>query len=126
MSPWSNELLQRITQSDDLHIAPLRDDLATSGHRLGSGRWSSTAICTCVRNSRWYRSAMKNKGGLIEAAGETIRVTFEPSDGDGINDGIDAVYQAKYSASQYLSPMVGARARAATVRITPRVEGGSS
>lgn len=69
---------------------------------------------------------MKNKGGLIEAAGETIRVTFKPVDGDGINDGIDAVYQAKYSASQYLSPMLGARARAATVRITPRVEGGSS
>ncbi|WP_246700647.1 DUF2255 family protein, partial [Rhizobium sp. PEPV16] len=39
-----------------------------------------------------------------------------------INDRIDDAYRAKYGKSQYLAPMVSARARAATVRITPRDE----
>ena len=39
-----------------------------------------------------------------------------------INDRIDDAYRAKYTDSHYLAPMVGTRARAATVRITPRPE----
>jgi Uncharacterized protein conserved in bacteria (DUF2255) len=39
---------------------------------------------------------------------------------DVINDGIDDAYRAKYGGSPYLSPMIGARARSATVRVMPR------
>ena len=49
----------------------------------------------------------------------TNDVVFE-SVGGPINDQIDDAYRAKYAGSPYLAPMVGARARAATVRITPR------
>lgn len=36
------------------------------------------------------------------------------------DDRVDEAYRAKYAGSPYLSPMVGDRARSATVRITPR------
>jgi aryl-alcohol dehydrogenase-like predicted oxidoreductase len=41
-----------------------------------------------------------------------------------INDGVDGAYRAKYKGSPYLAPMIGARARAATVRIVPQVSHG--
>jgi len=46
-------------------------------------------------------------------------VGFEPVEGD-VNERIDAGYRAKYAKSPYLAPMIGDRARAATVRIEPR------
>jgi hypothetical protein len=49
----------------------------------------------------------------------TKKVTFEPVDGL-VNDRIDVAYRAKYRGSPYLKPMIGAGARAATVRIMPR------
>jgi hypothetical protein len=49
----------------------------------------------------------------------TKEVTFEPVDGP-INDRIDDAYRAKYRSSSYLSPMIGAGARSATVKIVQR------
>jgi hypothetical protein len=46
-------------------------------------------------------------------------VTFEPVDGP-MNDRIDDAYRKKYRGSPYLSPMIGARARSAGVKIMPR------
>lgn len=122
MSQWNEDLLERIARSDDLHIAPLRDDLVT----FGTPTWIWSVVVDgnlYVRayngqNSRWHRSAMKNKRGRIETVGETIDVAFEPVDGD-LNDLVDAAYRAKYRTSQYLAPMIGDRARASTVRIRP-------
>jgi hypothetical protein len=56
------------------------------------------------------------------AVGLTRDVTFEPVVGP-IDDRIDAAYRAKYRGSPYLSPMIGARARAATVKVVPRDSG---
>ncbi len=53
------------------------------------------------------------------AAGMAKEVAFEPVNGP-INDRIDDAYRAKYRGSPYLKPMIGARARSATVKITPR------
>ena len=71
------------------------------------------------QDSRWYQAALKQKAGRIIAAGMTKEVTFEPVDGP-INDRIDDSYRAKYKSSSYLSPMIGARARSATIKIMPR------
>jgi hypothetical protein len=46
-------------------------------------------------------------------------VTFERVDGT-INNRIDDAYRAKYHGRPYLSPMIGARARAATVKVMLR------
>ncbi len=61
------------------------------------------------------------KAGRISAGGMTKEVTFEPIEGP-INNRIDDAYRAKYHGSPYLSPMIGARARSATVKVMPREE----
>ena len=124
MRTWTAERINEIASTDDLHIAPFRDD----GVTLGTPTWIWSVVVDdelYVRayngtSSRWYQAASKQKAGQITAAAETTDVVFEPVAGE-INDRIDAAYRAKYVSSPYLKPMIGDRARAATVRISPRV-----
>jgi hypothetical protein len=123
MATWSKDELRRIAEADDLHISPFREDGRTYG--TPTWIWSVAADDALYvrayhgRKSRWYQAAMREKAGRIAAAGMTKEVTFEPVDGP-MNDRIDEAYRAKYRGSPYLSPMIGARARAATVKIMPR------
>ena len=114
--------LKKIDEADDLHISPFRED----GKTYGTPTWIWAVMVDgdlYVRayngvNSRWYKSAIQQKAGRIQAAGMTIDVTFEPVQGE-IDNVIDEAYKKKYSSSPYLSPMISNRARAATVKITP-------
>src|SRR3954451_20933765 len=123
MSTWPKDELRKIAEADDLHISPLRED----GVTYGTPTWIwSVAVGDALyvrayngRDSRWYRAAVRQKAGRITAAGMTKEVTFEPV-GGSINDLIDDAYRAKYRESPYLSPMVGAGARSATVKVMPR------
>src|SRR5579862_8556892 len=123
MTAWPQDELRKIAEADDLHIAPFREDGITYG--TPTWIWSvavDAALYTRGYNgpdSRWYRAAVRQKAGRIIAAGTTREVTFEPVDGP-IQDRIDDAYRAKYRGSPYLKPMIGARARSATVRIMPR------
>jgi hypothetical protein len=125
MTTWSKDELRRIAEADDLHISPLRDDGVTCG--TPTWIWSVAvegALYVRAYNgqrSRWYQAALRQKAGQIVAAGMTKEVIFEPVDGP-INHQIDDAYRAKYSDSPYLSPMIGARARSATVKVVPRGE----
>src|SRR6185295_1954354 len=123
MTPWAKDQLHRIAEADDLHISPFRED----GVTYGTPTWT---WCVAVgdalyvrayngQKSRWYQAAVRQKAGRITAAGMTKEVTFEPVDGP-INDLIDDAYRAKYHGSPYLSPMIDARARSATVKVMPR------
>src|SRR3981081_2227277 len=127
MSTWSKDELRRISDADDLHIAPLRED----GMTYGTQTWIwSVAVDGALyvrgyngQNSRWYQAAVRQKAGRIIAAGMTQEVAFEPVHGptnDQIQDRVDDAYRAKYRGSPYLNPMIGKRARSATVRIMPR------
>ena len=106
-----------------MHISPFRED----GVTYGTPTWIwfvKVDDALYVRayngqNSRWYQAAVRQKAGRIISAGMLKEVTFEPVNGP-INDRIDDAYRAKYSGSPYLSPMVGARARSATVKVMPR------
>lgn len=123
MTTWLQDELRRIAGTDDLHIAPLRED----GVTYGTPTWIWSVVVDGVlyvrayngRNSRWYQAAMRQGAGRITAAGITREVAFEPAEG-AVNDRIDDAYRAKYHASPYLGPMISARARSATVRIVPR------
>jgi hypothetical protein len=123
MAGWTKDELQKISESDDLHIAPFRED----GITYGTPTWIwSVAVDDALyvrayngESSRWYQAAVRQIAGRIIAAGMTKEVTFEPVDGL-VNDRIDVAYRAKYRGNPYLKPMIGARARAATVRILPR------
>lgn len=123
MMSWPKEELRKIAQTDDLHISPLREDRTT----YGTPTWIwSVAVDDALyvrayngQNSRWYQAAIRQKAGRIIAAGVMKEITFEPVDGP-INDRIDDAYRAKYHESPYLGAMIGARARSATVKVTPR------
>jgi hypothetical protein len=120
---WTQEELAKIGATDDLHIAPYRDDGLTSG--TPTWIWSVVVDDALYvrayngRDSRWYKSAMKQKWGRMSAAGMTREVGFAPVDGP-INNRIDDAYRAKYSRSSYLGSMLSARARAATVKVDAR------
>ncbi len=123
MTTWPKDELRRIAEADDLHISPFRED----GKTYGTPTWIwSVAVDDALyvrayngRDSRWHQAALRQKAGRITAAGMTKEVTFDPVDG-AINDRINDAYRAKYKGSQYLSPMIGARARSATVKVMPR------
>jgi hypothetical protein len=129
MSPWNKNELRKIADADDLHIAPFRED----GVTYGTLTWIWSVVVEDAlyvrgyngQSSRWYQAAVRQKAGRITAAGMTKEVSFEPVDGP-INDRIDDAYRAKYKSSPYLSPMIGKRARSATIRIMPRETPASS
>lgn len=72
MTTWSEIDLRAIAESDDLHIAPLRED----GTTYGTPTWLwSVAVdgALYVRayngtDSRWYKAAVRQKAGRIVAA----------------------------------------------------------
>lgn len=123
MSVWTDEELGMMANSDDLHISPFRED----GKTYGTPTWIWSVVVDdglYVRayngqRSSWYQAAMRQKAGQITAAGITKQVDFEPVSG-AIQDRIDDAYRAKYSGNPYLRPMIGAAARSATVKVTPR------
>lgn len=123
MTAWNQAELRKISEADDLHIAPFRED----GKTYGTPTWIwSVAVDGQLyvrayngQSSRWHRAALRQKAGRITAAGTTKDVAFAPVEGP-INDRIDEAYRAKYRESPYLAPMVGERARSATVKITVR------
>ena len=97
----------------------------TTGSRTPTWIWS-VAVDDALyvrgyngQNSRWYQAAVRQKAGRIIAAGMAKEVVFEPVD-EPIKNRIDDAYRAKYRGSPYLNPMIGTRARSATVKIMPR------
>ena len=119
---WSANELESIAGTDDLHISPFRED----GKTYGTPTWIWSVVVDgdlYVRGfngqqSRWYQATLAQKAGRIRAASMTKEVVFE-SVGGPINDQIDDAYRAKYAGSPFLTPMIGRRARSATVRVTP-------
>jgi len=123
METRSRDELRKIAEADDLHISPFRED----GVTYGTPTWIWSVVIDGAlhvrayngKNSRWYKAAALQKAGRITVAGISKEVTFEAVDGS-INDRIDDAYRAKYDESPYLKPMIGARARSATIKVAPR------
>jgi hypothetical protein len=123
MRTWSEDELSKIAETDDLHISPFRED----GKTYGTPTWIWSVVLDDAlyvrayngKNSTWYQAAMRQNAGRITAAGITMEVTFEPVHAT-VNARIDEAYRAKYKSSPYLNPMIGNRARSATVKVTPR------
>ncbi|WP_263416472.1 DUF2255 family protein [Terriglobus albidus] len=123
MSQWLKSELDSIAATDDLHISPFRED----GVTYGTPTWIWSVVVDqglYVRGyngpaSTWYQAAVRQKAGRIRAAGITKEVMFEPVEGP-IQEQIDEAYKKKYATSPYLKPMIGDRARSATIKIVPR------
>ncbi len=122
MTTWDTKTIEAISRSDDLHIYPYRAD----GRTLGTPTWIWSVVVDgrlFVRawngtRGRRYRSAITQKAGRIDAAGQTFDVRFEKAD-PSLADAISAAYERKYAGSPYLPPMLGADQREAAVEITP-------
>lgn len=120
MTTWTEDELNKIAASDDLHVAPFRED----GRTYGTPTWIWSVVVDGAlyvrayngKASRWYQAALRQKAGRISAAGMTKEVTFEPIEG-AVNDRIDEAYRRKYRDSSYLGSMIGTRARSATASI---------
>ena len=119
---WLQHDLSSIARADDLHVSPFRED----GETYGTPTWIWSVVVdgqlyarayNGVR-SQWYQAARSQKAGRISVAGKKFEVCFEPAS-DEIADEIDSAYRGKYAGNQYLAPMIGTRAKAATVRIFP-------
>ena len=114
----------RIAAADDLHVSPFRED----GKTYGTPTWIWSVVIDGElyarayngQNSRWFKAAREQGAGRITIAGLTEDVAFEAISDAALNERVDAAYRAKYSKSRYLAPMIGARARAATVKIAPK------
>lgn len=121
-STWRTDELALITQADDFHVAPYRDNHVTLG--IPAWTWAVAVdgelYVRAFNGTRasWYQSAVRERAGQISAAGMKKLVAFEPVAG-AINQQIDAAYRAKYGSSRYLDTMLGERASAATLRIRP-------
>jgi hypothetical protein len=122
VSKWNDDELRRIIATDDLHIAPFREDGAT----FGTPTWIWSVVVNGSLYARayngtassWYQAAISQKAGQITIAGMKHDVTFGLA-AAALAPQIDAAYKAKYSGSPYLSSMIANRAQAATVLILP-------
>ncbi|MFK5602641.1 DUF2255 family protein [Haloferax volcanii] len=123
MTAWDVAELREIAASNDLYVAPFREDGETYGTptRVWSVRVDDDLFVRAYngQDSSWYQAAVRENAGRIEVNDEAKEVAFEAVDGP-INDRIDDAYREKYEGSSYLSAMIGDRARSATVRVVPR------
>lgn len=123
MTRWPKDELDKIAATDDLHVAPLRED----GKTYGTPTWIWSVVVDGTlyvrayngKDSRWYQAALRQKAGRIITAEMTNDVAFKPID-SAINDRIDQAYRVKYRDSRYLDPIIGCRARSATQEMTLR------
>jgi hypothetical protein len=126
MAAWPKAELLRIIEADDLHVSPFRED----GTTYGTPTW---IWCVAVdgdlyvrayhgKDSSWYRAAVREAAGRITAADMTREVEFSPVEG-ALNDRIDDAYREKYRGSSYIDPMIGERARSATLKVVPKSGG---
>ncbi|KQS08611.1 hypothetical protein ASG04_06420 [Curtobacterium sp. Leaf183] len=121
--PWDDDTLTAIADTDDLHVAPFRED----GTTYGTPTWIWSVVVDGAlyarayngRRSRWYRAAVTQGAGRISAAGAEHDVTFTEAD-PAVNSRVDAAYETKYADSEYLPPMLQDGPTSATVRIEPR------
>jgi hypothetical protein len=123
MSQWPKEELSQIARSEELEIAPLREDGKT--YRAAIPIWSvAVGDALYVRaykgpTSHWFNAALSQRAGRVQAAGVTKEVTFEPVEAR-INDLVDDAYRKKYARSPYVSSMVTDSVRSTTLKVMPR------
>jgi hypothetical protein len=75
------------------------------------------------RNGAWFRGAQVRHAGHIQAGGVDKDVTFVGEVDTDLNDQIDAAYRTKYRryAASIVSTIVSPAARAATIKLVPRL-----
>ena len=145
MTSWSHEDLAGIAASNEIRIAPLRQDgerfaappagrgfdgddvLALLDGNQGPlvlgmaglpARFLATLVSLRLQRRRCPLLPMAQRRGRIQPGDTVFDVAFEEVN-RSVDDVVDAAYEAKYRRSPYLAPMLAPGARAATVRVSP-------
>ena len=126
MTTWTNDELKKIGTAEELQIASLRQDgtlrnLVTIWVvRVGDELYVRSVN---GRNSTWFRGVQTRHEGHIRAGGVDKDVVFVEESDSNINDQIDFAYATKYRryAASIISHINGSDARAATIKLVPRV-----
>jgi hypothetical protein len=125
MTDWTNDELDKIGGSEEIRIASLRRDgtlrklVIIWVVRLGDNLYIRSAN---GREGAWFRGVLEKHEGRIWAAGVEKDVTFVEETDPGINDRIDEEFLTKYRRyPQWVAPMVIPKARAATIKLVPRL-----
>lgn len=123
MSTWSQDVLDKIGNTEDLKIATVRNDGSLRKYvTIWVVRSGDDLYVRAVngRAASWFRGAQERHEAHIHAGGvdEDVRLV----ESDDVNDQIDAAYRAKYRryAASIIGSVVTPQARAATLRLAPR------
>ncbi len=126
MTRWMSDELDKIGNAEELQIASLRRD--------GTLRKPVTIWVVRVgddlyvraykgRTGPWFRGTQECHEGHIQAGGVEKDVTFGAETDSNINNQIDTAYRTKYHRydASYVNPMLASAARAATIKLIPRL-----
>lgn len=126
METWTSDELNKIGTAEELQIASLRRDgtlrnLVTIWVvRVGDDLYVRSVN---GRTSAWFRGTQVRHEGKILAGGIDKDVAFVEEADPDINAQIDAAYRTKYRryAESIIRTIVSPEARAATIKLAPRL-----
>lgn len=127
MTAWTSDELKKIETTEELSISSMRKDCTLRKPviiwvvRVGDDIYVRAYK---GRTSPWFRGVQTRHEGQIRAGGVVKDVGFVEEPDSNVNEQIDAAYLRKYGRyPTYVAPMVTAEARAATIKLVPRVQG---
>ncbi|MER7930634.1 DUF2255 family protein [Streptomyces sp. NPDC096057] len=123
MTTWTNDELERISEADELEMAPLQPHgTARKPVPIWVVRVGDDVYVRSFRGAdgAWWRAARATHGGFIRSGGVDKDVTLVEVTDPEINDLIDTAYRTKYGrfGSAYVNPLLAARST--TLRLVPR------
>ncbi|MGE5224114.1 MAG: DUF2255 family protein [Omnitrophica WOR_2 bacterium] len=128
MTTWTSDELNKIGAAEELEIASLRGDgtlrkpVTIWVVRIGDDLYIRSVN---GRTSAWFRGTQARHEGHIQAGGMEKDVIFLEEADPEINNQIDTAYRTKYRQydPQYVNPMLKPEAKAATIKLVPRLTG---
>ncbi len=126
MAIWTSDELDKIENADELNLASLRsNDTLRNPVTMWVVRVGDDLYVRAYkgRTSPWFRGTQSRHEGHIQSGGVEKDVTFVEETDPYIHDQIDNAYRSKYHSYEaaYVDPMLTPDARAATLKLVPRL-----
>ena len=122
MAAWTDDELQRISESDELEIAAVRrDGTLREGRPIWVVRAGDDLYVRAAYGSAsgWHRVARASGLARIRAGGVQKDVMVDDAD-EAVLDQVDAAYRSKYSRyASIVDSITDAEHRATTLRLVP-------
>jgi hypothetical protein len=124
MTTWTNDELNKISVTEELQLASLRNDgTLRKPVTIWVVRFGNDLYVRAVngREGAWFRGTQVRHEGHIRAGGVSRDVTFQEAD-PGINDQIDGAYRTKYRhySANIVNSVLTPEARSSTIKLVPR------